>query len=112
MDNNQKGAFTILGTLAAVLAVTKYKNKMRMPTMSSVRRPSQEDLSYDRLVDDMKMGSFSKHSQGYRDRMDESLGMRTGAERDFTQSMKDRRNESYGKFGMRGMEHPHQHINR
>jgi len=39
--------------------------------------------------------------QGYKDREDESLGMRTGPESTKKQSMKDRRNESYGKWGKR-----------
>tara|TARA_R100000963_G_C4638735_1_gene102503 strand:- start:171 stop:530 length:360 start_codon:yes stop_codon:yes gene_type:complete len=39
------------------------------------------------------------HKQGYKDRKDESIGMRTGKEADKKQSMKDRRDESYGKFG-------------
>ena len=49
-----------------------------------------------------------KESQGYAAREDESLGMRTGAESTKTQSMKDRRDESYGKWGTR----PNQKINR
>ena len=49
-----------------------------------------------------------KFSQGYAAREDESLGMRTGAESTKTQSMKDRRDESYGKWGKR----PNQKINR
>ncbi len=39
--------------------------------------------------------------QSYKDREDESLGMRTGPESTKKQSMKDRRNESYGKWGKR-----------
>lgn len=39
--------------------------------------------------------------QGYNDREDESLGMRRGPERNYSQSMKDRRDESYGRFGTR-----------
>jgi len=35
-------------------------------------------------------------AQGYNDRLDESLGMRRGPERDFKQSYKDRRDESRG----------------
>ena len=46
--------------------------------------------------------------QGYKDREDESLGMRTGKESTKKQSMKDRRDESYGKWGKR----PNQKINR
>ena len=43
--------------------------------------------------------------QGYDDKEDESLGMRTGKEADKKQSMKDRRDDSYGKFGKRDKEH-------
>jgi hypothetical protein len=44
--------------------------------------------------------------QGYNDREDESLGMRTGAEATKHDSMKGRRDQSYGAFGKRGTEHP------
>jgi len=40
--------------------------------------------------------------QGYDDEEDESLGMRTGKESSKKQSEKDRRDDSYGKFGKRG----------
>ena len=43
--------------------------------------------------------------QGYDDKEDESLGMRTGKESGKHQSMKDRRDDSYGKFGQRDAEH-------
>ena len=43
-----------------------------------------------------------KHKQGYKAREDESLGMRTGREAGKSQSMKDRRDESYGAWGKRG----------
>ena len=49
-----------------------------------------------------------KFKQGYKAREDESLGMRTGAESTKSQSMKDRRDESYGKWGSR----PNQKINK
>ena len=42
-----------------------------------------------------------ERKQGYNDREDESLGMRRGAERGFRQDFKDRRDDSYGKFGSR-----------
>ena len=93
MDNNQKGALTILGTLAAVFLVAKHQEK--------------KSSGFPKF-----MGSFAKHHQGYADRQNESLGMRRGAESHFTQSMKDRRDESYGAWGHRGSEHPGQHINR
>ena len=54
------------------------------------------------------MKKYNKGGQGYADREDESLGMRTGAERTKRQSMRDRRDESYGAFGKR----PNQRINR
>ena len=44
---------------------------------------------------------MAKGKQGYKARKDESLGMRTGPERDKTQSMKARRDESYGDWGTR-----------
>ncbi len=49
-----------------------------------------------------------KFKQGYAAREDESLGMRTGKESTKKQSMKDRRDESYGKWGKR----PNQKINK
>ena len=49
-----------------------------------------------------------KKKQGYKAREDESLGMRRGKESGMKQSMKDRRDESYGKWGNR----PNQRINR
>tara|TARA_R110002020_G_scaffold44348_6_gene128012 strand:- start:1574 stop:3112 length:1539 start_codon:yes stop_codon:yes gene_type:complete len=42
--------------------------------------------------------------QGYDDRQDESLGMRTGKESTKKQSMKARRDDSYGKWGKRDEE--------
>ena len=49
-----------------------------------------------------------KKKQGYKDREDESLGMRRGKESGKKQSFKDRRDESYGAWGKR----PNQRINR
>jgi len=43
-------------------------------------------------------------TQGYRDREDESLGMRTGIESSKKQNMKARREDSYGKWGKRDSE--------
>ena len=45
-----------------------------------------------------------KKKQGYDDREDESLGARKGAEKGKKQSMKGRRDDSYGKFGKRDAE--------
>lgn len=52
----------------------------------------------------LKLNSLKSKKQGYKDREDESLGMRRGAEKGKKQSYKDRRNESYGKFGKRDKE--------
>ncbi len=67
-----------------------------------VTRPYKSRFHY-------KAGSkkSSRKKQGYKDREDESLGMRTGKESTKKQSMKDRRDESYGKWGKR----PNQKIN-
>ena len=48
-----------------------------------------------------KSAKRKKFSQGYAAREDESLGMRTGKESTKKQSMKDRRDESYGAWGKR-----------
>jgi len=56
----------------------------------------------------MKTKKYRGGGQGYAAREDESLGMRTGAERTKRQSMRDRRDESYGAWGRR----PNQMINR
>ena len=48
-----------------------------------------------------KGGSAKKKKQGYKDREDESLGMRTGKESTKKQSMKARRDESYGAWSKR-----------
>ena len=51
----------------------------------------------------MKSPMYQMKKQGYNDKEDESLGMRTGAEKGKSQSMSSRRDESYGDFGKRGM---------
>ena len=48
--------------------------------------------------------SITEKKQGYDDREDESLGARKGAEKGKKQSMKARRDDSYGKFGKRDAE--------
>ena len=50
-----------------------------------------------------KMAKGGK-TQGYDDKQDESLGMRTGKQSSKTQSSKARRDDSYGKWGKRGKE--------
>ena len=44
---------------------------------------------------------YMEEDQGYDDKEDESLGMRRGKEADKKQSEKDRRDDSYGKWGSR-----------
>ena len=51
----------------------------------------------------MKSPMYQMKKQGYNDKENESLGMRTGAEKGKSQSMSSRRDESYGDFGKRGM---------
>ena len=63
--------------------------------------------------DDYRETILKEHGhQGYDQREDESLGHRRGPERDFSQSEKARRDDSYGKWGKRGHEHPGQHIDK
>ena len=61
-------------------------------------RPYKARFPYKAKAKGMKKGGKVK-KQGYKDREDESLGMRTGKESGKKQSMKDRRDESYGKWG-------------
>jgi len=60
----------------------------------------------ERVVESFVMESAApeakKHVQGYNDKEDESLGMRTGKESTKKQSDKARRDDSYGKWGKRG----------
>ena len=55
-------------------------------------------------LDEAKEEIDERKKQGYDDREDESLGMRRGAEKGKKQSMKARRDDSYGKFGKRDAE--------
>jgi hypothetical protein len=64
-----------------------------------------EDVTKDLEYDDYKDKHHMEEDQGYDDKEDESLGMRTGKESGKHQSMKDRRDDSYGKFGKRDEEH-------
>ena len=56
------------------------------------------------ILTESEQVSEKKYKQGYDDREDESLGARRGAATDKKQSMKDRRDDSYGKFGKRDAE--------
>ena len=64
-------------------------------------RPYAVRFPYDR--EGFKKGGAVKKrkKQGYKDREDESLGMRTGKESGKKASFKARRDESYGKWGKR-----------
>ena len=74
------------------------RNKKPQKTLlheSSIRR-------FMKLADIPELSeSFFNEKQGYDDEEDESLGMRTGKEADKEQSEKDRRDDSYGKWGKR-----------
>ena len=64
----------------------------------------------ERVVESFVMESAApeakKHVQGYSDKEDESLGMRTGKESGKKQGYKARREDSYGKWGKRGKHAP------
>ncbi len=77
-------------------------------TMGSVAGKGLKGLAGKMAGAAKKVIKRKKKKQGYKAREDESLGMRRGKESGKKQSMKDRRNESYGKFGKR----PNQKINR
>ena len=53
----------------------------------------------------MSEEEITEKKQGYKDREDEHLGAKDGAEKDKKQSMKDRRDDEMGKFGKRDKEH-------
>lgn len=89
---------------------SKYKQSMkdrRDESKAGNKRLGRRAYSSVRAMDkgDRMMKHGGKvHKQGYADEQDESLGMRTGAESTKKQSMKARRDDSYGKFGKRDME--------
>lgn len=64
-----------------------------------------EDVTKDLEYDDYKDKHHMEEDQGTNDKEDESLAMKDGKESGKEQSMKDRRNERYGKFGKRDEEH-------
>ena len=53
----------------------------------------------------MSEEEITEKKQGYKDREDEHLGAKDGAEDTKKQSMKDRRDEEMGKRGKRDAEH-------
>jgi len=67
-----------------------------------------EKIAKDRKGKYMQGGKTYMHggkTQGYADKQDESLGMRTGKQSSKTQDMRARREDSYGKWGKRDSEH-------
>mgnify|MGYP003112324687 CR=1 FL=1 len=62
------------------------------------------DVKSAHMVNNMVTRKRGGFMQGYDARQDESLGMRRGKESMKKQSMKGRRDDSYGKWGKRGME--------
>ena len=80
------------------------KDGMHEADMKMVKGPDGKMVP-DFAVDGKGKNDMKKEDQGYDDKEDESLGMRTGKEADKKQSMKDRRDDSYGKFGKRDKEH-------
>jgi|TARA_Y100000034_G_scaffold57848_1_gene70609 hypothetical protein len=71
-----------------------------MPSKANMRKPAlQRNKPKDSAA--KFLAEAKKKKQGYAAREDESLGMRRGKESTKKQSMKDRRDESYGKWGKR-----------
>ena len=93
---------------------SKKGNKEEQKRMEGAIRDNEihiDKLNKDKKADKKKLAKLKadepkdvKEAQGYDDREDESLGARKGAEKDKKQSMKDRRDDSYGKFGKRDAE--------
>lgn len=84
--------------------VRKYKGKPDLsPQQKTLLKEAVLALTYERIAKERKYGHGGK-TQGYRDEQDESLGMRTGSEASKKQSMKARREDSYGKWGKRDAE--------
>ena len=81
----------------------KHAKKLKKDAEFQKEKLAQLKKDYDRDVKKVKSGAV-KEAQGYDDREDESLGARRGAEKGKKQSMKDRRDDSYGKFGKRDAE--------
>ena len=80
------------------------KDGMHEADMKMVKGPDGKMVPHF-AADGKGKNDMKNEDQGYDDKEDESLGMRTGKEADKKQSMKDRRDDSYGKFGKRDKEH-------
>ena len=75
-------------------------NNMKLNPVAETASQERKNLLTDMPIDD-RATPVQNHNQGYNDREDESLGMRTGAKRHFSQNLHDRRDESYGAWGNR-----------
>jgi hypothetical protein len=93
---------------------SKKGNKEEQKRMEGAIRDNEihiDKLNKDKKADKKKLAKLKADEpkdvsevQGYNDREDESLGARKGAEKGKKQSMKARRDDSYGKFGKRDAE--------
>ena len=69
-------------------------------------RKEQLERVVESFVTETAAPEAKKHTQGYNDKEDESLGMRTGKESTKKQSKKARRDDSLGKWGKRTKQAP------
>ena len=80
-------------------------NAYKLTGMQRNKSMDLKNIGKDRMGPTKKKKLTAKtknpHKQGYAAREDESLGMRRGKESNKKQSMKGRRDESYGKRGKR-----------
>jgi len=93
---------------------SKKGNKEEQKRMEGAIRDNEihiDKLNKDKKADKKKLAKLKADEpkdvsevQGYNDRENESLGARKGAEKGKKQSMKARRDDSYGKFGKRDAE--------
>tara|TARA_R100000808_G_scaffold24984_2_gene60199 strand:+ start:3237 stop:3740 length:504 start_codon:yes stop_codon:yes gene_type:complete len=72
------------------------EEKAKLNKQAALRQRIRQLVEENLAEDDMEEGH-----QGYDDKEDESLGMRTGAESGKKQSYRDRRDDSYGRWGTR-----------
>ena len=94
----EKAALEFLDAFKSILG-DKFKKKDAKKEFGDVEK----------MITDIKKKFKTKmahggYTQGYDDRQDESLGMRTGAESTKEQDYKARREDSYGKWGKRDAE--------
>jgi|TARA_R110002020_G_scaffold215165_1_gene422271 hypothetical protein len=95
---NRDEALLRLGELAALIdRGIKANEGFIKGSYKLPQQPTSIDTgTSDRINDLLRKAKGFTTSQTANDRLDESLGMRRGPERDFTQSYADRRNESRG----------------